>query len=140
MIDSFTIRVYGIYLTNDQKILVSKEKIDSNWYTKFPGGGLEFGEGPIDCLKREFMEEMGQTITILGHFHTTDIFVQSKFNPKKQVLAIYYLISGIIGTLQPKNPKEQHLSLISIHPNNKPFFSFETDQKVYDLIVEQKFK
>ena len=136
----FNVRVYGILVDEQKRVLVSDEFIRGNYITKFPGGGLEFGEGPIDCLKREFMEEMGQTITILGHFHTTDIFVQSKFNPKKQVLAIYYLISGIIGTLQPKNPKEQHLSLISIHPNNKPFFSFETDQKVCDLIVEQKFK
>jgi ADP-ribose pyrophosphatase YjhB (NUDIX family) len=127
-------------MTNEQKILVSKEKIDNKWYTKFPGGGLEFGEGPTDCLKREFMEEMGQTITILKHFYTTDIFVQSKFNPKKQVLAIYYLISGINGRPQSKNPDEQHLSFISIHSNNKQIFTFETDQKVYDLIVENKFK
>jgi hypothetical protein len=55
-------------------------------------------------------------------------------------LAIYYLISGINGRPQSKNPDEQHLSFISIHPNNKQIFTFETDQKVYDLIVENKFK
>ena len=136
MIDSFTIRVYGIYITKDQKLLVSREKIDNKWYTKFPGGGLEFGEGTTDCLKREFLEEMGQNITIHKHFYTTDFFVQSKFNPKKQVLAIYYLIDGIEGIPQPQNPEEQSLSFINIQANHKIYFSLETDQSVFDLILK----
>jgi len=140
MIDSFTVRVYGIYITEDKKLLVSTEKIEEKWYTKFPGGGLEFGEGPNDCLKREFLEEMGQTITIEEHFYTTDFFVQSKVNPKKQVLAIYYLISDVSGIPQSKNPKEQSLFFIDIQANHKKTFSFETDQRVYDLIVERNLK
>lgn len=136
MIDSFTIRVYGIYITKDQKLLVSREKIDNKWYTKFPGGGLEFGESPTECLKREFLEEMGQNITVEAHFYTTDFFVQSNFNPKKQVLAIYYLIAGIEGIPKPKNPEEQSLSFISIQATHKTLFPFETDQRVFDLILK----
>jgi len=42
--------------------------------TKFPGGGLQFGEGTIDCIKREFREELGCEIGVLKHFYTTDYF------------------------------------------------------------------
>lgn len=137
MIDSFTIRVYGIYITRNQKILVSREKIDNKWYTKFPGGGLEFGESPMECLKREFLEEMNQNITVEAHFYTTDFFVQSNFNPKKQVLAIYYLIAGIEGIPKPQKPEAQRLSFITIHANHKMLFPFETDQRAFDLILKK---
>ena len=55
----FTIRVYGILVNQEKQVLVSDEKIRGEYYTKFPGGGMEFGEGTRDCLKREFMEENG---------------------------------------------------------------------------------
>ena len=48
----FNLRVYGILLGENKKVLVSDEFIRGNYYTKFPGGGLEFGEGTRDCLKR----------------------------------------------------------------------------------------
>ena len=54
----FNLRVYGILINDKKQVLVSDEFIRGNYYTKFPGGGLEFGEGTRDCLKREFMEEM----------------------------------------------------------------------------------
>ena len=54
----FTIRVYGILINEEKQVLVSDEFIRGNYYTKFPGGGLELGEGTRDCLKREFKEEM----------------------------------------------------------------------------------
>ena len=53
----FNIRVYGILMTDNKEVLVSDEIIRGNYYTKFCGGGLEIGEGTIDCLKREFLEE-----------------------------------------------------------------------------------
>jgi ADP-ribose pyrophosphatase YjhB (NUDIX family) len=93
MIDSFTIRVYGLLLRRG-KILLSKEKIQDGIYTKFPGGGLEFGEGTIDCLKREFMEEAQIDIHSIQHFYTTEDFVQSKFKASNQVLSIYYTVSS----------------------------------------------
>jgi 8-oxo-dGTP pyrophosphatase MutT (NUDIX family) len=54
----FNIRVYGILVNEEKKVLVSDELIRGSYITKFPGGGLEFGEGTRDCLQREFMEEM----------------------------------------------------------------------------------
>ena len=58
----FIIRVYGIYIDPDKGILVSDELVNGKYITKFPGGGLEFGEGTIDCLKREMVEETGQEL------------------------------------------------------------------------------
>ena len=48
-----SIRVYGILINGNKQLLVSDEFIRGGYYTKFPGGGLEFGEGTRDCLKRE---------------------------------------------------------------------------------------
>ncbi|MFZ9661687.1 MAG: NUDIX domain-containing protein, partial [Chitinophagaceae bacterium] len=86
----FNIRVYGILVDELRGVLVSDEKIRGNLYTKFPGGGLEFGEGTRECLKREFMEEMGLQVEIGAHIYTTDFFQISAFNPGHQIISIYY--------------------------------------------------
>src|SRR4051812_28795796 len=86
----FNIRVYGILLGDNNEVLVSDEFIRGNYYTKFPGGGLEFGEGTRDCLKREFMEEMNLNIRVGDHIYTTDYFQMSAFNPEHQIISIYY--------------------------------------------------
>ena len=88
---SFTIRVYGIFLNERQEVLLSDESYMGYRFTKFPGGGLEYGEGTLDCLKREIREETGCGIDIIRHFYTTDFFQESKFYPGMQVISIYYL-------------------------------------------------
>ncbi|MBK6523590.1 MAG: NUDIX domain-containing protein [Sphingobacteriaceae bacterium] len=90
----FNVRVYGI-LIQDSKVLVSDEYIKGNHITKFPGGGLEFGEGTIDCVKREFMEELNLPIEVESHFYTTDFFVASAFAPNNQVISIYYKVNPV---------------------------------------------
>ena len=87
----FTIRIYGILIQNDA-VLVSDEFIHGRHITKFPGGGLEFGESTTDCLKREFMEEMNLEVEISSHLYTTDFFVVSAFDEHCQVMSIYYLV------------------------------------------------
>lgn len=86
----FNIRVYGILINEQKQVLVSDEFIRGNYYTKFPGGGLEFGEGTRDCLKREFMEEMNLAVEIGEHIYTTDFYQMSAFNPGHQIISIYY--------------------------------------------------
>ena len=91
----FNIRVYGILLNEDRQVLVSDELIRGAYITKFPGGGLELGEGTRDCLKREFMEEMNLLIEVTGHFYTTDFYQQSAFNPDHQIISIYYFVKAL---------------------------------------------
>ncbi len=90
LINRFTIRVYGFLKDNMDRILVSDEFIRGSYYTKFPGGGMEFGEGTRDCLKREFKEETGLDITVGEHIYTTDYFQVSAFNRCDQIMSIYY--------------------------------------------------
>lgn len=85
-----SVRVYGILINDQKQVLVSDEYIRGGYYTKFPGGGLDFGEGTRDCLKREFKEEMDLDISVGDHIYTTDFFQMSAFNPNHQILSIYY--------------------------------------------------
>lgn len=108
----FTIRVYGILLYKNA-VLLSRENIKGGIYTKFPGGGLEFGEGTIDCLKREFMEEAQAEIKVLEHFYTTEDYVLSAFGSEYQVLSIYYHVQALqpelLSAEEPKaRPLKKH--------------------------------
>ena len=91
----FNIRVYGILISEDNQVLVSDEFIRGNYYTKFPGGGLEFGEGTRACLEREFMEEMQLKVEVKEHLYTTDFFQMSAFNPAHQIISIYYKVEPL---------------------------------------------
>ncbi len=90
---SFNVRVYGI-LVHDNKVLVSDEYIKGMNITKLPGGGLEFGEGTIECVIREFKEELDLDIEVVSHFYTTDFFVNSAFSVNNQVISIYYTVKA----------------------------------------------
>lgn len=88
----FNIRVYGILKDSNNRVLVSDELIRGEYFTKLPGGGLEFGEGTRDCLKREFKEETNLDVTIGEHIYTTDYFQMSAFNKDHQIISIYYWV------------------------------------------------
>ena len=89
---NFLIRVYGLVVNSKQEILISDEFELNVKMTKFPGGGLEFGEGLIDGLRREFREECnGQELENIRHFYTTDFYQQALFFENTQLISIYYL-------------------------------------------------
>ncbi|MGA9649180.1 NUDIX domain-containing protein [Pedobacter sp.] len=87
----FNVRVYGLLINQDNEVLVSDEEEYGFRFSKFPGGGLELGEGLIDGLKREFVEECNAEIDVTAHFYTTDFFEKSSFNDS-QVISVYYLV------------------------------------------------
>jgi ADP-ribose pyrophosphatase YjhB (NUDIX family) len=101
----FNVRVYGILPGENNDILVSDEYIRGNYYTKFPGGGLEFGEGTRDCLKREFREEMDLDVEVGDHLYTTDFFQMSAFNPEHQIVSIYYFVRALEPIKAPLRTK-----------------------------------
>jgi 8-oxo-dGTP diphosphatase len=90
---SFNVRIYGILIKEDH-VLLSDELIVGKQITKFPGGGLEFGEGSVDCLIREFKEEIGIDVKVKRHFYTTDFFVASAYNPNAQLISVYYEVES----------------------------------------------
>lgn len=87
----FTIRVYGLMISDRKEVLVTDEFQLGMKMTKFPGGGMNFGEGTIDCLKREMMEECDQEIAGIQHFYTTDFYQKALFYENHQLVSIYYL-------------------------------------------------
>ncbi|MFP5040113.1 NUDIX hydrolase [Parasediminibacterium sp. JCM 36343] len=91
---AFTIRVYGLLIDSQKRVLVSDEYVRGHYFTKFPGGGLEFGEGTRECLKREFKEETGLDVEIGEHIYTTDYYQKSAFNSTHQMVAIYYFVQA----------------------------------------------
>jgi 8-oxo-dGTP diphosphatase len=91
-IKHFNLRVYALIIQNGH-ILLSDEYVHDMKMTKFPGGGLYFGEGPADCLKREAIEEFGQEIEIIEHYYTTHFFQQALFYEDQQLISIYYKAS-----------------------------------------------
>ncbi|MBN1158060.1 MAG: NUDIX domain-containing protein [Bacteroidales bacterium] len=88
----FNIRVYGLVINNKNEILLTDEYLLNREMTKFPGGGLKFGEGPADCILREALEEFGQEVEIIGHFYTTHFFQRALFYDDHQLISIYYRI------------------------------------------------
>ena len=102
----FNLRVYGIMINDTKQVLVSDEFIRGNYYTKFPGGGMEPEEGTRDCLKREFKEEMDLDVSVEDHIYTTDFFQMSAFNPADQIISIYYFVKPLQPITVPLRTKE----------------------------------
>lgn len=140
----FNVRVYGI-LIEDEKLLVSDEHIKGMNITKLPGGGLEFGEGTIDCVIREFKEELGLDVEVTSHFYTTDFFVHSAFNTNSQVISIYYRVKAkspltVKISAQPfdfeKKEGAQSFRWIDCRLVSERDFTFVIDKRVGDMLGE----
>lgn len=97
----FTVRVYGILFNEKKQVLVSDEYIRGGYYTKFPGGGLEFGEGTLECIVREWKEEVNQDVEVVEHIYTTDFFQISAFDDVNQIISIYYLLKATSPFVAP---------------------------------------
>lgn len=97
----FNVRVYGIMLNDTHQILVSDEYIKGAYITKFPGGGMEFGEGTLECIIREWKEELNQDVAVVEHIYTTDFFQISAFDNKTQIISIYYLVTPLSPFVAP---------------------------------------
>lgn len=139
MISRFNVRVYFVIENLEKGVLVSDEIIKGNHYTKFPGGGLEYGEGMIDCCLREAVEELGQEISVGDHFYTTDFFIQSQFYPSDQVISVYYTADLLESpkfrqTSRPfdfvKNEEgEEAFRWVPLKQLNPEQFHFKTDKR-----------
>ena len=133
------------------KVLLTDEYRLGRPMTKFPGGGLEFGEGTADCLRREFREELGQEIEIKEHIYTTDYFQPTHLlTEPQQLISIYYRVelkdySKVVASDTPFDFGEaidgaQSFRWIEIEKLNGHDLSLPIDQKVAYHIRRQNTK
>src|SRR5690606_30856587 len=142
----FNVRVYGILINERDQVLLSDEEEYGFRFSKFPGGGLEYGEGLIDGLKREFMEECGVAVEVVEHIYTTDFFIQSVFNDS-QVISVYYAVKPLedlklnfkdkVYDFDTEGDIRQAFRWRYLADLDIDDVSFPTDQKVVELLQEK---
>ncbi|CAH0131980.1 hypothetical protein SRABI27_02855 [Pedobacter sp. Bi27] len=142
----FNVRVYGLLINQNNEVLVSDEEEYGFRFSKFPGGGLELGEGLIDGLKREFVEECDAEIEVLSHFYTTDFFEKSSFNDS-QVISVYYIVKekaplhlafkDVIYDFDGEGEILQVFRWVKIEDLNIDDITFKTDKTVGQLLKNQ---
>lgn len=142
----FNVRVYGLLINQNNEVLLSDEEEYGFRFCKFPGGGLELGEGLIDGLKREFLEECLVEISVIKHFYTTDFYEKSVFNDS-QLISVYYLVKEKTPlTLNFKNKIYdfdgegdllQSFRWVNINQLNIDEITFKTDKTVAQLLKQQ---
>lgn len=136
----FNVRAYGIYLNADAEVLLSSEQHHGRTINKFPGGGLEFGEGLADCLRREWKEETGLDVAIIRHYYTTDFFQPSAFRAQDQVISIYFLVRPAHGTddqaaaLPTAREGIHAFSWVPVAKLSKELMTFPIDQHVAEQL------
>ena len=119
MIDKINIRVYAIYLNEKNELMALDEGYAGEKLIKLPGGGLEFGEGTIECLHREFAEELNLKIEVLEHFYTQEDFLVSRFRENEQLLTIYYTVNILnLDELKILDESIENVKWISLHDEN----------------------
>ena len=138
----FNVRVYAL-LEHEGKILIINEPFQNQLIYKFPGGGLEFGEGTKDCLVREFKEELNLAVEVEEHFYTQDFFQANAFNPSEQILLIYYKVKTTTEALKElKVLDEDIVELIwkPINELNPDEMTLLADKVVIDLYKKKNFE
>lgn len=137
----FNVRVYGILIKEGRELLLSYEFVKGNYYTKFPGGGLEMGEGTRDCLTREFREEMNISIKVGDHFYTTDFYQQSAFNKNDQIISIYYFVSTKdkidLDKINSEKNKTENFRFVDLKRFSENDVSLPIDKVVAGLLKEK---
>jgi 8-oxo-dGTP diphosphatase len=148
----FNVRVYGLLINDANELLITDEQEYGMQFTKFPGGGLEAGEGLIDGLKREFLEECNVEIEVLGHFYTTDFFVMSAFNKSQQIISVYYKVKDITelnlliktkvfdfeGVEEVEKGILQTFRWVKLSELNVDEFTFPIDKHVVELLIKEQ--
>ena len=134
MTNKFNIRVYGL-LIKDGAVLVNEELIRGRNIIKFPGGGLEWGEGIAACLKREWMEELGLDIAILQHFYTTDFFQQSAFDDT-QIISVYYMVDAQVPTTIINHVANEKAYWLKLSEIREATFTLAIDREVGKMLIQ----
>lgn len=63
-------QVTAAIIIQDGKVLLAQRRVEDKLSLKweFPGGKIEMGETPEECIVREIMEELNLKVEVAGHF------------------------------------------------------------------------
>ncbi len=80
---------YGIAFNTDRQVALVK--VDNTYF--LPGGGIEEGEDPVTCLRREFVEETGCQVEVGAYLDRCTQFTYSKTRQRHyQLVGSFYLV------------------------------------------------
>lgn len=144
MTDRFNVRVYGILKNEQDEILISDECRNGYAFTKFPGGGLEFGEGIEACLKRELKEELDVDASVGSLFYVNEFYQQSAFRNTDQLISFYYLVESwtpkqieVIDHVVPLMEDGEFFRWVKIQDLSEDLFTFPIDKIVADKLRQK---
>ena len=144
--NQFNLRVYGFLINENHEVLISDEFEFKTFFTKFPGGGVEFGEGISDALKREFKEELNADIVSSQLIYFNDYFQESVFHKDVQVTCFYYHVTcksiDHIGVKQypiPFSASGEKQRWVKLAELTEKSLSFKTDQMALIALKENLF-
>jgi len=95
----FRVGAYGL-LREQDRLLVTRTRTVLGTVTNFPGGALELGEGALEALRREFVEETGLEVRPTRLVYASERFHQSEAYPQNQLVKIYWLVDRVAGELR----------------------------------------
>ena len=94
------IAAYGLVLQNQRILLcrLSEQLPRDAGYWTLPGGGLNFGEAPVEAMVREVSEETGLIVRSLGVADIDSFFAENEDHDFQGIRIIYHteLIGGTL--------------------------------------------
>jgi mutator protein MutT len=142
-LSKFNLRVYALIINEKQEILLSDENRFGKFFTKFPGGGVEHGEGIQGALFRELQEELHLEITSADFFYFNEFHQASSFD-QSNLVAFYYIVNIQKAAVQLQEegytiPFEQEQELQrwkAVQELQKDELTFPIDQKVLEKLKD----
>lgn len=138
----YNLRVYGIIINENDEVLVSDERRYGRSFTKFPGGGLEWGEGLKEGLEREIEEELKLNVSIGDLVYVNDFFQVSAFKDTDQLISFYFRVEDLECDKVPISNHEiplteegERFRWVKLNELKQSDFTFPIDKVVAELIA-----
>lgn len=139
--NKYNLRTYAIIRNGSNEVLVADELRFGRAFTKFPGGGLEWGEGLADGLKRELKEELNLDAEIGNLFYVNEFFQVSAFKDSDQLISFYFEVSKIdvkaipiTNHDYPLTEEGEKFRWISLDSISAEMFTFPIDKVVAEKL------